>query len=108
MIGSSLSIFIINSQTIVLNNHFSSNFILWAIFLAIVGTTIPTALFAAGISKIGAGMSSILMTIELPVAVLCAYIILHECINPLQIAGIIIMLAAITSMNYYKYLKTKK
>lgn len=108
MIGSSLSIFIINSQTVVLNNHFSSNFILWAIFLAIVGTTIPTALFAAGISKIGAGMSSILMTVELPVAVLCAYIILHECINPLQIAGIIIMLAAITSMNYYKYLKTKK
>lgn len=107
MIGSSLSIFIINSQTILINNHFGRDFMLWAIFFAIVGTTIPTALFAAGISKIGAGISSILMTIELPVAVICAYVVLNEYISPLQIAGIIIMLAAITSMNYYKYLKTK-
>lgn len=43
------------------------------------------------------------MTIELPVAVLCAYIILNEQVNPLQIVGIIIMLVAIGSMIFFKY-----
>lgn len=108
MAGSALTIFVINTQTIVSGNHFGYTFLLWAVFLAVVGTTIPTALFAAGIPKIGAGTSSILMTIEFPVAVLCAYIVLHEAISPVQIAGIIVMLAAISVMNYYKSSKTKK
>lgn len=108
MIGSSLCIFMINGGTIIASNHFSGEFLIWIIFLAIVGTTIPTALFATGISKIGAGISSILMTIELPIAILCARIILKEQISPLQIAGIIIMLASILAMNYHKLLKSKK
>lgn len=108
MIGSSLCIFMINGGTIIASNHFSGEFLIWIIFLAIVGTTIPTALFATGISKIGAGISSILMTVELSVAILCARIILKEQISPLQIAGIIIMLASILAMNYHKLLKSKK
>ncbi|WP_246496656.1 EamA family transporter [Chitinophaga varians] len=108
MVGSTLAIFIINAQTIVADNHFSEAFLLWAVFLAVVGTTIPTALFAAGIPKIGASTSAILMTIEFPVAVLCAYLVLDEAVSPVQIAGIIVMLAAISAMNYYKSLKTKK
>jgi len=108
MVGSALTIFIINSRTIIVDNHFGSEFLLWALFLAVIGTTIPTALFAAGIPKIGAGISSILMTIELPVAVLCASIVLKEQISPMQIAGIIIMLAAISAMNYYKSLKIRE
>jgi len=79
---------------------------LWALFLAVVGTAIPTALFAAGISKIGAGISSILMTVELPVAILCARIILGEHISALQCTGIIIMLSSICLMNYIKIEKT--
>ncbi|MDR1524663.1 MAG: DMT family transporter [Tannerella sp.] len=69
---------------------------------------VPTALFATGIPKIGAGISSILMTVELPVAVLCANVVLNERISPLQVAGIIIMPAAIAVMNYHKTLKSKK
>ncbi len=108
MVGSSLCIFLINSKTVLSGNYLCNEFAGWAVFLAVIGTTIPTALFAAGISKIGAGISSILMTVELPVAVLCARIILHERISPLQSAGIIIMLASISAMNYYKVLKSKK
>ena len=102
MVGSALTIFMINGKAIVTDNHFDGEFLLWALFLAIIGTTIPTALFAVGIPKIGAGISSILMTIELPVAVLCASVVLDEHVSPLQIAGIIVMLAAISAMNYYK------
>lgn len=102
MVGSSLSIFAVNSGTIISGNHFGGEFLLWAIFLAIAGTTIPTALFAAGISKIGSGISSILMTVELPVAILCARIVLKEQISPAQAAGLLIMAASIAAMNYYK------
>ena len=107
MIGSACTIFLINSKTILGGNHFDGEFMLWAIFFAVVGTTIPTALFAASIPKIGAGVSSILMTVELPVAVLCAGLVLNERVSLLQAAGIIIMLAAISTMNYYK-LKSEK
>lgn len=108
MVGSSICIFLVNSQTILSEDYLCSEFAGWAVLLAVIGTTIPTALFAAGISKIGAGISSILMTVELPVAVLCARIILHERISPLQSAGIIMMLASISAMNYYKVFKSKK
>ena len=114
MVGSALTIFLINGRTIITENHFDGGrdaiFCVFtgAIFLSLVGTTIPTALFAAGIPKVGATISSILMTVELPVAILCAGIVLNESVSPLQIAGIIIMLVAISAMNYYKSLKTKK
>ena len=108
MVGSALTIFLINGKTIVTENHFGGEFLLWALFLAVVGTTIPTALFAAGIPKIGAGLASILMTVELPVAVICAGAVLGESMTPVRIAGIIVMLAAISAMNYYKSAKSQK
>lgn len=104
MAGSALTIFVINAGTISAHNHFGAGFLLWALFFSIVGTTIPTALFAVGIPKIGAGTSAILMTIEFPVAVLCAHFILHERITLVQVTGIVIMLAAISVMNYFKSL----
>lgn len=108
MLGSAITIFLINSRTIISENHFGGDFMLWVIFLAVIGTTIPTALFATGIPKIGAGISSILMTVELPVAVLCASIVLGEHISPLQIAGIMVMLGTISAMNYNKSVKSRK
>lgn len=103
MAGSALTIFLINAGKV--TGHLDGHFLLWALFFAIVGTTIPTALFAVGIPKVGAGTSAILMTIEFPVAVLCAHLILHERITPIQIAGILMMLGATTAMNYFKSLK---
>jgi drug/metabolite transporter (DMT)-like permease len=102
MAGSSLCILSINTGEVMSFHNLDHEFVLWAIFLAVIGTTIPTALFAAGISKIGAGISSILMTVELPVAILCARVVLGERISAIQMAGVIIMLSSICAMNYYK------
>jgi drug/metabolite transporter (DMT)-like permease len=102
MVGSALTILMINIKPIISDNHFGFEFLGFAIFIAILGTTIPTALFAIGIPKIGAGVSAILMTIELPVAMLCANIILDERINLLQTVGLLIMVTAISMMNYQK------
>ncbi|BAV05467.1 permease of the drug/metabolite transporter (DMT) superfamily [Filimonas lacunae] len=108
MLGSSSLIFLVNLRTIVAGNYLNQEFLLWAIFLAVAGTTIPTALFSVGIPKIGAGTSAILMTVEFPVAVLCAYVVLGEALNIVQIIGIAIMLVAITAMNYVKLRVTNR
>jgi len=78
MIGSALTIFLINSRSINPHLYLSSDFILWALFFAILGTIIPTSLFAVSIPRIGTGLSSILMTIELPVAIICASVVLKK------------------------------
>jgi len=41
MVGSALTIFIINAQTIVTANHFGGEFLLWVLFLATCGRTLP-------------------------------------------------------------------
>jgi drug/metabolite transporter (DMT)-like permease len=107
MLGSSICIFAVNAPAIIAWNYMSCNFIAWELFLAIVGTAIPTALFAVSLPRIGAGVSGILMTVELPVAVICAFIILNEHISALQVLGVVIMLASIAFINYYKVSKSK-
>ncbi len=100
--GSALTILAVNGGTQLETGYVDIDFLQWSMFLAIVGTTIPTALFAVGIPKVGAGLSAIFMTVELPVAVLCADIVLGERLSALQIGGVTVMLAAISIMNYYK------
>jgi drug/metabolite transporter (DMT)-like permease len=102
MTGSTLGILIVNVQQLTVNSHFDTGLIKWALFLAVFGTIIPPVLFAKGIPKIGAGISAIIMTAELPVAILCAHLILGEKISAVQWAGIIIMLLAIVWMNVRK------
>jgi drug/metabolite transporter (DMT)-like permease len=105
MWGSALTIFCINAQTLV-GSCFSRELMETVLFLAIFGTTIPTALFSAGIPKVGATVSSILMTIEFPVAVLFAHFLLKENIGNMQLVGIAAMLGAICIMNYHKAKRT--
>lgn len=106
MLGSSITIFAINAPRITEGEYMNGEFALWILLLAVAGTTVPTALFAAGIPKIGAPLSSILMTVELPVAVVCAWLILKENMTAVQIAGAILLLSAIAVMNYLKQTST--
>jgi drug/metabolite transporter (DMT)-like permease len=52
--------------------------------------------------KIGASLSAILLTLELPAVVFCAHLILGEQLTFLQIIGITIMLGAIIWLNLVK------
>jgi len=45
------------------------------------------------------------MTIELPIAIICAHLVLGESLSKIQLMGIVTMLGAIVWMNY---VKTKK
>lgn len=106
MLGSSMTIFAINTPRIIEGEYLCGEFISWILLLAVAGTTVPTALFAAGIPKIGAPLSSILMTVELPVAVICAWLILGETVTAVQVAGVALLLTAIAVMNYSKQTST--
>lgn len=102
MTGSTIGIGLVNVQSLTTGHHFDAGLLKWALFLAVFGTIIPPVLFAKGIPKIGAGISSIIMTAELPVAMLCAHLLLGEKISGLQWTGILLMLLAIVWMNARK------
>ncbi|GAB2553136.1 EamA family transporter [Spirosoma aerophilum] len=102
MIGSALAILAVNAPTLMFENHIGSGLLKWALFLALFGTVIPPVLFAKGIPPIGAGLSGILMTAELPVAIITAHFLLKERLDSIQLVGILIMLGSLIAMNVYK------
>ena len=102
MTGSAISILLVNFGSIVSSIQLDVGLFQWGIFLAFFGTILPPVLFAIGMPKVGASSSSILMTVELPVAVVTAYLILKEHITTMQFLGIFLMGAAIIAMNIIK------
>lgn len=74
-------------------------FMKWGIVLALFGTIIPPLLLNAGFPSTGIGLGSIVSSIELPVSVVMAYIILNEKVTAVQWIGIGCILIAIVIMN---------
>lgn len=105
--GSAVIIFLINFEPITTSTHLDFGLLQWGVFLAVFGTVIPPICFTVGMPKIGAGLSSVLLTLELPAAVFCAHIILGEKVTFTQIIGIVIMLGAIVYLNISKVKKKK-
>lgn len=71
----------------------------WGIFLALFGTILPPLLFTSGMPHTGIGLGTIIASVELPVSVLFAYILLKEPVNVLQWAGILLIVSAVVLMN---------
>lgn len=71
----------------------------YGIFLALFGTIIPPLLMNAGFPHTGLGLGSIVSSLELPVSVLMAFILLHEKVEALQWTGILLIILAIVIMN---------
>lgn len=99
MTGSALIILTTNIKSITSSIHLDFGLVKWGILLAVFGTVIPPICFNTGMPKIGSGISAILLTLELPAVVLCAYFILGEQITGMQLLGIMIMLVAIVGLN---------
>ncbi|SFT05008.1 EamA family transporter [Sphingobacterium wenxiniae] len=74
----------------------------YALVLSLFGTVIPPVLFAYGMPKTGYSLGSILSSVELPVAVMMSYFVLHEHVSPLQWSGVIFILIVIILINTYK------
>lgn len=80
--------------------HFNfSIFWPWGIFLALFGTVLPPLLFTSGMPLTGIGLGTIIASIELPVSVTFAYLLLGEAVSAAQWAGILLIIAAVVFMN---------
>ena len=71
----------------------------WGVFLALFGTILPPLLFTSGMPHTGIGLGTIIASVELPVSVMFAYILLKEPVNLVQWIGIIMIIGAIVLMN---------
>ena len=74
-------------------------FYTYGFILALFGTIIPPVLFNLGFPKTGLGLGSIISSLELPVSVTMAFIVLDEQVIFIQWVGIILILFAIVLMN---------
>jgi drug/metabolite transporter (DMT)-like permease len=90
------------------NTFNTAIFLKWGIVLALFGTIIPPMLLNAGFPKTGIGLGSIVSSLELPVSVMMAYLILDEKVNLVQWIGILFIILAIVIMNVNHKLFTKK
>ncbi|WP_270181202.1 EamA family transporter [Alkalihalobacillus sp. CinArs1] len=63
--------------------------------LALVGGVIPTLFFAKGAPLISGRLANVLSSIELPVAIISAMIVLSEAVSFLQWIGVLLIVAAI-------------
>ena len=84
-----------------------SIFFKWGIILSLFGTVLPPILLNKGFPNTGLGLGSIISSIELPVSVLMAFILLQEKVLFIQWMGIAVILFAIIFMNIDQVLPSK-
>lgn len=77
----------------------------WGLVLGIFGSVLPPVFLTLGMPKIKLSLGAIITSMELPVAVLAAYFLLHEKITTHQWIGVALILAAIVGMNIMGLLK---
>ncbi len=75
-------------------------FYTWGIILSLFGTIIPPLLLNKGFPLTGVGLGSIVSSLELPISVTFAFILIDEKVIVWQWLGIFIILSAIVLMNY--------
>lgn len=79
----------------------------YALATALLSSAIPTVCFTIGVPHLKNGIATILSSVELPVAVIMAWIVLKEPVEPLQWVGIFLILGAIV-LSEYETLKKEK
>jgi len=77
----------------------------YGIFLAFFGAILPPIAFNKGFPMIGIGLGSILVSVEIPVSIFSASIVLQEEVKIVQWIGVFIIIASVIIINYKK-LKT--
>ncbi|MCM3631045.1 DMT family transporter [Paenibacillus glycanilyticus] len=72
----------------------------WGFALGLIGQVMPTVFFNAGIPRVGSGLASMLGAMELPFAVVSAWLILGESISLSDIIGIVLILGGVVLAEY--------
>nr|WP_309100836.1 DMT family transporter [Fredinandcohnia onubensis] len=93
--GSTILILIIFMRDIPSVFPLETNLVATAVGVSLFGAVFPPLFFAVGAPLVSGGIANILTSIELPIAILSASIILSETVTPLQWVGTATILAAI-------------
>lgn len=93
--GSTILVFIVFMHDIPTVLPLESDLLSIAVGVSLFGAVLPPLFFAAGAPLVSGGVANILTSIELPIAILSASLILSEVVTPLQWLGIAIILVAI-------------
>jgi len=72
----------------------------WVAALAVFSTVMPIVFFFAGLERVGPSTASILSTIEPPVTVGLAWLVLGETLGALQLAGGVLVLSAVVLLQW--------
>ncbi|WP_239617683.1 EamA family transporter [Cohnella mopanensis] len=92
--ASLIFIMILQSYSVIIDS-FSAPLIGWGLLLGFLGTAFPFFCFNYGIPKVGSGLAALLGSMELPAAVVAAFILLDEPLTLGQGTGIILIIAGI-------------
>lgn len=93
--GSCILTFIIFPPTFLTSGALMEGLLYIALAIAIFGAVLPTICFTVGVPKIGVGLATILSSVELPVSVFMAWLILAEEVALIQWLGIALIIGAI-------------
>ena len=74
-------------------------FLHWGFLLSLFGTILPPLLFTRGLPLTGMGLGAIIATIEIPVSIVVARILVKEPVIFIQWIGVILILFAVVLMN---------
>lgn len=93
--GSTILVFLIFMKDIPAVFPLEGSLVSSAAGVSIFGAVLPPLFYAVGAPLISGGLANILTSVELPVAILSASIILAETVTALQWIGIVLILVAI-------------
>ncbi|SFG65706.1 EamA family transporter [Pedobacter insulae] len=97
--GACILIFVLLPPTFLVNGALTGSLLKWGIILAVFGTFIPPLCFASGIPKAGLTLSSILSSVELPVAIMVSSLVLKEEVGLIRWVGVTTILGALVIPN---------
>lgn len=93
--GSTILVFVLFMREIPTILPLQEKLLTSAVGVSLFGAVLPPLFFAVGAPLVSGGLANILTSIELPIAILSASIILSETVTPLQWLGTAIIFAAI-------------
>ena len=86
----------------------SSKFLVFVLFLGVVGQTLPVIMLMKGLPLTGGSLGGVVASIELPIAVFSAALLLGESLNSFKIFGVVLVLSGIVLYNFTERLSLKK
>ncbi|TXK79127.1 DMT family transporter [Paenibacillus sp. N3.4] len=86
--------YILYPPTVFVGEH-GGSLLLWGLLLGFLGQVVPTVAFNIGIPRVGSTLAAMLGSVELPVAVIAAYLLIGEPVSGLQWVGMGFILGGI-------------